>query len=70
MLLFVERLRKGRTVAIDEEESLQVYKQAERKWIKHGQKEILNSVKYQQMKSTLGLYQDSERMILRRGKIG
>ena len=58
--LFVKNLRRRRDGSSDQEESLQVYKQAEKTWIKHVQKGNLNSDKYQQMKSTLGLYQDSE----------
>ena len=50
MLLFVKKLTRGKEGSTDQEESLQVYKQAEKKWsIKHVQKGILNSDKYQQM---------------------
>ena len=63
VLLFVKNLKRGKKASTDQDESLQVYKQAEKKWIKHVQKGILNSDKYQQMKSTLGLYQDSEGVV-------
>ena len=69
MLLFIKKLQRRRDGSTDQEESLQVYKQAE-KWIKHVQKGILNSDKYQQMKSTLGLYQDSEGVVRCQGRIG
>ena len=70
VLLFVKKLKRRRDGSSDQEESLQVYKQAEKKWIKHVQKGILNSDKYQQMKSTLGLYQDSEGVVRCQGRIG
>ena len=70
VLLFVKKLKRRRDGSTDQEESLQVYKQAENKWIKHVQKGILNSDKYQQMKSTLGLYQDSEGVVRCQGRIG
>ena len=69
-LLFVKNLKGRRDGSSDQEESLQVNKQAEKKWIKHVQKGILNSDKYQQMKSTLGLYQDSEGVVRCQGRIG
>ena len=47
VLLFVKKLKRRRDGSTDQEESLQVYKQAEKKWIKHVQKGILNSDKYQ-----------------------
>ena len=53
MLLFVKKLKKRKDGSTDQEESLQVYKQAEKKWIKDIQNGIVNSDKYQQMKSTL-----------------
>ena len=53
VLLFVKKLKRRRDGSTDQEESLQVYKQAEKKWIKHVQKGILNSDKYQQMKPTI-----------------
>ena len=70
VLLFVKKLKRRRDGSSDQEECLQVYKQAEKKWIKHVQKGILNSDKYQQMKSTLGLYQDSEGVVRCQGRIG
>ena len=70
VLLFVKNLKRGKKGSTDQDESLQVYKQAEKKWIKHVQKGILNSDKYQQMKSTLGLYKDSEGVVRCQGRIG
>ena len=53
VLLFAKKLKRRKDGSTDQEEPLQVYEQAEKKWIKHIQKGILNSDKYQQMKSTL-----------------
>ena len=69
MLLFVKKLKRRKDGSTDQEESLQVYKQAEKKWIKHVQKGNLNSEKYQEMKSTLALYQDSEAVVRCQGRI-
>ena len=66
VLLFVKNLKRRRDESTDQEESLQVYKQAEKKWIKHVQSGILNSDKYQQM----GLHQDSEGVVRCQGRIG
>ena len=38
VLLFVKKLKRRRDRSTDQEESLQVYKQAEKKWMKHVQK--------------------------------
>ena len=51
VLLFVKKLKRRKDGSTDQEESFQVCEQAE-KWIKDIQKGILNSDKYQQMKST------------------
>ena len=53
VLLFVKKLKRRKDGSTDQEESFQVCEQAEKKWIKDIQKGILNSDKYQQMKSTL-----------------
>ena len=52
VLLFVKKLKRRKDGSTDQEESFQVCEQAEKKWIKDIQKGILNSDKYQQMKST------------------
>ena len=62
VLVFVKKLKRRKDESTDQEESLQVYKQAEKTWINLVQKGILNSDKYQEMKSTLALYQHSEQM--------
>ena len=69
MLVFVKKLKRRKDGSTDQEESLQVHKQAEKTWIKLVQKGILNSDKYQEMKSTLALYQDSEGVVRCQGRI-
>ena len=69
VLLFVEKLKRGKTKGADGEESAAMYKQAENRWIKQIQCGILNSDKYQQMKSCLGLYQDEEGILRCQGRI-
>ena len=69
MLLFAKKLKRRKDGSTDKEESFQVYKQAEKKWIKHVQKGNLNNDKYQEMKSTLSLYQDSEGVVRCQGRI-
>ena len=58
--MFIEKLKSTRRREELKEDSSRLYKQAENMWIKHVQQEILNSDKYPQMKSSLGLYQDEE----------
>ena len=70
VLLFIEKLKRTRPREELKEDSLRLYKQAENMWIKHVQQEILNSDKYPQMKSSLGLYQDEEGILRCRGRIG
>ena len=70
ILLFVEKLKKAKSREGIEEDPLRLYRQAEKLWIKHVQKEILKSDTYPQMKSSLGLYQDDEGMLRCRGRTG
>ena len=70
VLMFVEKLKKATSREGMEEDPLRLYRQAEKLWIEHVQKEILKSDKYPQMKSSLGLYQDDEGMLRCRGRIG
>ena len=70
VLLFIEKLRRARSREKMEEDSARLYRQAENMWIKHVQQEILNSDKYSQMKSSLGLYQDEDGILRCQGRIG
>ena len=66
VLLFVEKLKKVKSREEMEEDSLRLYRQAEKLWIKH----VQYCEKYPQMKSSLGLYQDEEGMLRCQGRIG